>query len=840
MSTGPHTQPIPVFSCHVAASRGVQVPLTLIKLVAVLVVAGVLGAGFLIPYVAGIGAAANAGTNKFLNTTCDLKETQLQQTTKIVARDGTPIATLFAYNRQTVSLGQVPKTTQQALIDTEDRRFYSHHGVDPRGLLRAALNESNGATQGASTITQQYVKQVRYYQAKTDAERQAAIDQTLDRKIYEARCALALEKKYTKAQILEKYFNIAYFGEQSYGIQVAAETYFGVNSSQLTVPQSAVLVGLVKDPTLYDPFQNYKAAKQRRDEVIDNMVAVGDLSAAKAAAYKKTPITLATKAAPTPEQGCAFSDDKAIANVGFFCDYVVNWLTTTGGLTLDAIDNDGLTIRTSIDPALQNKAQKSLFRDFTASSPTTAAIPAIDPRNGEIMSMATSKLYNYGNAHPNNRRYTSIPVFTKPVAGSGSTYKYFSTIAALTAGMQTTQQLTTAGAFPQRYFPRNCGEDRSVESNGIANAGNYRPTLSLRDALVQSSNTYFVGLEDQFFNCDLSTIVKTAQNLGMNALNAKESNGKTIAQNRVDNNSYTFTIGQESTSPLELTSAYSAAANDGVLCSPRPVLSITGPDKKPVAFKQATCERKMSQWVARTAIDMMEGDTEYGGGGTANSQFSSFYNQYGETNHLVAAKTGTNNASYQSGPQRGQDNGQNSALWFVGMTPTLTAASAVFNFTNPTQTVDIPGLGQNTSDTFGAYSATLWINALGSYVGSKSWDWRQPDSIDGAQQVPSVVGQTPADAIPQLTALGFKPVEYPIECGSNLPPGVIAYNGPGYAVPNSSKSTVYYCVSNGKQLVTPPPPVIKHTKTKTPTGGNTPTTGPTTKPTGRGHGRHGG
>ncbi len=138
----------------------------------------------------------------------------MQQKTTMYANDGkTVIATLFDQNRQVIPLNQVPKSVTNALIATEDRRFYSHHGVDMRGLLRGALKTTNGDTQGASTLTEQYVKQVRYYEASTDAERAAAIDQNIDRKILDAQCALKIETQNTKAEILQKYLNIAFFGE---------------------------------------------------------------------------------------------------------------------------------------------------------------------------------------------------------------------------------------------------------------------------------------------------------------------------------------------------------------------------------------------------------------------------------------------------------------------------------------------------------------------------------------------------------------------------------------------------------------------------------------------------
>src|SRR3954463_7667853 len=245
-----------------ARASGLTILSTLGRLVVLLVIAGVLATGLLLPYVGGAGLIAKAGADKFLGTQCNLTEEPVQQRTTMYANDGkTVIATLFDQNRQVVSLSRIPKAVTNALISTEDRRFYSHHGVDMRGLVRGALKTTNGDTQGASTLTEQYVKQVRYYQATTDSERAAAIDQNIDRKILDAQCALKIERESTKPEILEKYLNIAAFGENSYGIATAAQTFFGVDVTKLTVPQAAMLVGLVKAPTDLDPFYHPQAAR---------------------------------------------------------------------------------------------------------------------------------------------------------------------------------------------------------------------------------------------------------------------------------------------------------------------------------------------------------------------------------------------------------------------------------------------------------------------------------------------------------------------------------------------------------------------------------------------------
>lgn len=797
-----------------ATPRPIKGAFTLVKLVCVLVVAGLLCAGFVVPYIAGIGFATNKATDKFLDTQCTLKAASLQQTTYVYANDGTTlIAKFFENNRKSVPLSTVPKLVRDALIDTEDRRFFDHHGVDPRGLARAALNNnSSGTTQGASTLTQQLVKQIREYTATTKAEQEAATAQTADRKILEAKCALDLENRYSKNQILEQYFNIAYFGEQSYGIYVAARTYFDKTPAQLTVPEAAVITGLVKDPTLYDPFQHPKDARERRDEVIQNMAVAGHITAKAAAAYKKTPIATTSKPANLGAQGCSFANDKAIANVGFFCQYAMNWLENKlpdkigGGLSAQRIAAGGYKIVTSIDPKIQNKAQDVLFAKYPATSATTVIQPAINPATGEILSMATSKRYAYGNSPAGKAGYTSIDLFKGAWSGSGSTYKYFTAIAALQAGLRSTQKLTTAGAKKQVYKPKNCG--KLPAGAGVHNAGHYGATLSLRDALVKSSNTFFVGVEDQIFDCDLSTIVDTATGLGLNALKLHPYNSKvSYASAAKRDNAYTFTLGQSSTSALELSQAYGVAANDGVGCAARPVLSVTDLQGKAVKFDEPACARKLDPWVARTVVDIMKGDTTTG---TAAKYFRpDFYGAGADrTDHWVASKTGTNNSTKcDKSRKHCQDSSSNSSIWFVGLTPKFVATSAIINVRHPVDVLDIPKSVSTigAADIFGAFSSTFWIDSFQSMLEKTSWKWQSPSQVPDAQDTPSVIGLRPEKAEKEIRDAGYVPVRYPIDCGSKYRTGVVAYVSPQYAALGSE---VTYCVSNGKSPKLPPKPKI--------------------------------
>lgn len=766
---------------------------TVLKLFGVIGVLAILCAGLALPYVGGLGIVVGKQAAKFLDTRCNLVETPPPLKTTIYAGDGTTeLATLFTQDREAVKLSQVPKFLQRALIDTEDRRFYSHHGVDMRGLIRSAVSSSGGSTQGGSTLTMQYVKQVRYYQADTDAERQAAVTQTLSRKMEDAQCALDIEKRESKDQILDNYLNIAFFGENSYGVEVAARNYFGKKASQLTPPESALLVGLVKAPSEYDPYVHLDAAIARRNQVLQNMVGEGDLSQAEANKYKATHPSLATTSQPVVRQGCA-STYAAVLNAGFFCDYLVNWLETQGGISDTQINTGGLKIISTLDPSLQNSVQQSLYDQLPASSKTTAIMPIVDPKSGNVLAMATSKRYGLRN----DGLHTTIPVFTNASAGGGSTFKLFTMLAALKVGVPTSWPLSNN--TDPTYSTQHCAQ---FTANNDTEGKGFTRTETMASAMAKSANTYFVALEDQLFEgCDLHPIVNTAVDLGMTSLTAKDPNARkgTIAQNIVDESQATFTLGFAPTSPLQLTSAYATLANDGNFCPPAPVKSITGPNHKDLSFNRKPCSPKLTPQVARTALNVLTGDTH--APGTSAQQFQALYGADPAIN--VAGKTGTVNAS----DSHGNALTTNADIWFVGVTPSLVGTTALFNIDNPIKPLTgIPNMSDDLAGHLtGAFAAGVWTQALAPHLQTQSWTWPDPNAIDGAVPVPSVIGQTTDDAKAQLTQAGFKPVPYPIFCGSNVPYGAIAFQSATVAPPGSQ---ITLCISNSQTpyIYTPPPP----------------------------------
>ena len=328
-------------------------------LLATSLIAGLLGAGLFMPAVGALGAVARAGVHAFDSLPAELKQTPLAQQSRILAADGSVIATFYDENRIVVPLAKVAPVMQTAIVAIEDDRFYQHGGVDPHGILRALVNNSQGdGTQGASTLTQQFVKMTLVENAKADGDVQGikdAIDRQgpsgYARKLQELKYAVSLEKTMTKEEILQGYLNIAYFGAGTYGVEAAALHYFGVHASKLNLQQAAMLAGLVQAPSTYDPYTNMAAAVARRNTVLNRMLTLKDITQPQHDAAVASKILL--------HKGLT-GNDCSSSKYPYFCDYVRRILSTTDGIGAAALQRGGLTVRTTLQPKAQDAAQKAI------------------------------------------------------------------------------------------------------------------------------------------------------------------------------------------------------------------------------------------------------------------------------------------------------------------------------------------------------------------------------------------------------------------------------------------------------------------------------------------------
>jgi penicillin-binding protein 1A len=429
----------------------------------------------------------------------------------IFGADGTILAER-GLRRGTVPLEQLPPHLVQAVLATEDRRFYSHPGLDPIGIARAAFRNllAGDVVEGGSTITQQLAKNIFLKP-----------DRTFSRKIEEAICAAWLERRFSKDEILELYLNRVYFGAGTYGIDSAARRYFGKPAEGLSLPQAALLAGLLKAPSRDAPTRNVKRAAARMDVVLDSMVAAGFLTPERA-----------RKAAGEPLRLAALGDETGYP-------YAVDWIIEQLPDYVGERSGD-LIVETTIDAGLQRKSQGALRRLLDEEGHTyrasEGAVVVLDPRGG-VRALIGGRSYQ---ASPFDRA-------TRALRQPGSAFKPFVYLAAFESG----------------FTPDSLAEDAPVSVGGWSpknHAGGYRGTMSLRDSFALSVNTVAVRVAE---NVGRRRVTRIAQRLGI---------GSAL------HNQPSIALGTAEVTPLELTAAYAPFANGGEGIKPYAIQRIRNSD----------------------------------------------------------------------------------------------------------------------------------------------------------------------------------------------------------------------------------------------------------------------
>ncbi|SBW20286.1 transglycosylase domain-containing protein [Protofrankia symbiont of Coriaria ruscifolia] len=604
--------------------------------------AGVGLALLLLPAIGAIGLFAKSSADHYLSLPAELITPPLPESSRILAADGSLIATLRGEENRTVVDGKaIPAVMRQAIVSIEDARFYSHGGVDVKGVVRAVLrnSEAGDVQQGASTLTQQYVKNVLLQNARTRQQREEAAGTSLERKIQEARYAVALENKITKDEILERYLNIAYFGNGNYGVGTAAQNYFHVGVADLTLPQAALLAGLVQSPSLYDPVNHPDAARARRDVVLDRIAALGHITPAAADAAKTTPVTVVRAEAAAAQDSCETS------SASFFCDFVRSQLLADPALgTTEAerarrLHEGGLVIRTTLQPKVQAAAQNTVNAVIAPSNPVSATEVVIEPGTGNILAMAVNRVFGSDSA----ANQTKEPLATKAVFQPGSTFKTFTLAAALEAGYGLNTQFYSPSCYSTKAFPLN-RRDGSDCATGYSNADPAESGVyDMSRATWDSVNTYYIQLEEKI---GVRAVVNMATRLGIPASYLAD-----VHPTKGD-----LTIGSERVTPLDMANAYATLAAHGVHCDPRYVLSATDSGNQNVDIAPTpACQRAVSAGVADTVTSILAGVITQGTG----------YPNAAAIGRPAAGKTGTTD-NYSS-------------AWFVGYTPQMAASVAVGN-----------------------------------------------------------------------------------------------------------------------------------------------------------------
>jgi membrane peptidoglycan carboxypeptidase len=629
----------------------------LISLVVVSAVFGVIACGFVLPVVASTSQALSLGSAVFDVLPSSLPSTPVPQTSVILASNGTPIAYLYDENRTAVPLAQMSPLIQKAIVAVEDSRFYEHGAIDPKGVIRALIsNSAGGSTEGASTLTQQYVKNLLLESATATGDKaaaQAAVARTTARKLREAKIAMTAEQQLTKDQILEGYLNLVYFGDHSYGVQAAAMRYFGVSAASLTLPQAALLAGLVQDPSKYDPVAHPHAALVRRNVVLADMHNQGLITTAQYTAAHAAKVVVRGS---VPSNGCIAS-----GVAGYFCEYVVQSLIldnaysalgATPAERANALQTGGLVIRTGLDLHAQEAALKAVddaIPPGDSSGLGTAAV-TVQPGTGLVTAMTQNRTYAITSGTGKTSVNYSVDSNLGGARGfqTGSSFKPFTLATWLQSGRTVDDTVdATKRAFPFSDFT-SCG--RPLQGSQPYNPGNSEGTetgsMSVLQATTNSVNVAYVDMESQLDLCD---IVSTAQKLGVH-LAAPERECSTTAPLSTDlpNCLPSLTLGVKDIAPLTMAAAYAGFASGGTFCAPLPVTSITqrtsAGGTTPVATFGPQCHQALTPDVASQVNSTL---THVLTEGTAAA--------VGPLDgHPSAGKTGTTDGPYDT--------------WFVGYT----------------------------------------------------------------------------------------------------------------------------------------------------------------------------
>ncbi|MET7401650.1 transglycosylase domain-containing protein [Dactylosporangium sp. NPDC005572] len=625
-------------------------------------VAGVVVAAALLPALAVSGLAAKSGADTFEGMPTDLDVLPSPQISYIYASDGrTLLAMMYDENRRDVPITDVAPVMAQAIVAAEDTRFYQHHGVDLKGVARAFVNNQNGGDQqGASTLTMQYVRQVSAYSARTPQEVVEATDKTPARKVREMKLAVALEKKLSKEQILERYLNISSFGHGAYGIFAASQVYFGKDPKDLTLPEAALIAGLVKAPTTNDPAtaEGLPRALERQKYVLAQMVTMGYITRQQADEAAATELTIVGRRTP---EGCE-AVQRADLGAGFMCDYLRRWWLEQPAFGADAYERQnklrsgGYTIVSSMSVQAQAAAFKYAQNQPGAGDSVkigdseAVMLAAIEPGTGRVQALATNRNFsndqtdNGPSTNPakkgqkGNYPNTTVPLITGgpevPGYQAGSSFKIFSAVAALEAGLPLSHTENVQKQFVSDYpvdpgSPTACNGAHYCPKNSGDQAGDF----NMWQSFGMSLNTYFVPLQQKV---GAEKVVDVAQRLGIQFRSPND------AELAADAHLWgAFTLGVSDTTPLDLANAYATLAADGKYCAPTPIVEIRDLDGNKIDAGSPQCKQVVDPDVARAAVDMARcpvGDQSAfnacPAGGTAAGV-------HGQVDRPVAGKTGT-------------------------------------------------------------------------------------------------------------------------------------------------------------------------------------------------------
>ena len=657
---------------HSRAVRPAQLLALLLAFLSVSSLMGVVTAGMLVPVAGPTALAAKSVPSVFNELPGDLQTVTPAEESQLLDSSGGVIAHFYDKQRIVVPSANIADVMKKAIVAIEDKRFYEHNGVDATGIARALVtNLGESGRQGASTITQQYVRNSlaeRGY-LEGDAEQvSAATEQTTERKLREIKYALALEKTQSKDEILTGYLNIAPFGPITYGVEAASQRYFSKSASELNYLEAALLAGLVQSPVQYDPLTHPEAAQERRDTVLATMLDQGVITQEEYDEGVAT--TVDSMLHPTvSSEGCPGAE----SSKAYFCDYVLSQFLedpTFGATRIERerlLKTQGITIRTTLDPAKQDAAYASLTNAIPVgdASGLNDALVSLDPRTGKVLAMAQNTTYGI-EAGQTMSNYSADGNFQV-----GSTFKVFTLLQWFKEGHSAYETVGSANTFYPNGSFKCDGRSITTEGYQVNDLAGKTGTMNVVRATGQSVNQAFVNMASRV---DFCSIFETAYDMGI------------TEDGEVPSPFPANILDSVSASPLQMASVFATIANSGQQCKPQSIESVTDRDENVLKEFAADCKEVISPDVANKTAALL----------TASA------GQYYTSTRLgdgrpFAAKSGTTDGHANT--------------WLTGFTPSLATAAWVGHGDNSSQ--EVSGVVIN-----GVYHSEIFGE---TYVGQNIW-----------------------------------------------------------------------------------------------------------------------
>ena len=657
---------------HSRAVRPAQLLALLLAFLSVSSLMGVVTAGMLVPVAGPTALAAKSVPSVFNELPGDLQTVAPAEESQLLDSSGGVIAHFYDKQRIVVPSANIADVMKKAIVAIEDKRFYEHNGVDATGIVRALVtNLGDSGRQGASTITQQYVRnslaERGYLEGDAD-QVSAATEQTAERKLREIKYALALEKTQSKDEILTGYLNIAPFGPITYGVEAASQRYFSKSASELNYLEAALLAGLVQSPVQYDPLTHPEAAQERRDTVLATMLDQGVITQEEYDEGIATSVD--SMLHPTvSSEGCSGAE----SSKAYFCDYVLSQFLedpTFGATRIERerlLKTQGITIRTTLDPAKQDAAYASLTNAIPVgdASGLNDALVSLDPRTGKVLAMAQNTTYGIESGQT-TANYSANGNFQV-----GSTFKVFTLLQWFKEGHSAYETVGSANTFYPNGSFKCDGRSITTEGYQVNDLAGKTGTMNVVRATGLSVNQAFVNMASRV---DFCSIFETAYDMGI------------TEDGEVPSPFPANILGSVSSSPMHMASVFATIANSGQQCKPQSIESVTDRDENVLKEFAADCKEVISPDLANKTAALL----------TASA------GQYYTSTRLgdgrpFAAKSGTTD--------------DHANTWLTGFTPSLATSVWVGHGDNSSQ--EVSGVVIN-----GVYHSEIFGE---TYVGQNIW-----------------------------------------------------------------------------------------------------------------------